>query len=341
MRGIWRRTILDEYLKDSPAWDVVLDLDALAKAEGENWVWQGADFLQPDAPPAAWSRCRAAAATPPWCASSTPWPRRFVEGGFALPEAKSQAYLEGRGHALGGHRLRPRLADRLGLPAPGQAVARGTPLASAVTVFEGEQTDVSVSGYTDRDARRARYDIINRTPEFFRGQTYLGWTVAWSGSTSPRTPSSRASSRTRCWSRCAPTGPSADAPSRRTHCWPSTSTTSWPATASSRMLFTPGRARLAGRRQHHAQPPAAVHAGQREQPPLPPDAGPKASGRREEIAAAGPRHRRPRRHQRRRRHVLLQLQRLPDAVEPVPGASRARRRRRVKTMPALLRRRPA
>jgi len=30
VRGIWRRTFLSEYVKESPAWEIVLDLDALA-----------------------------------------------------------------------------------------------------------------------------------------------------------------------------------------------------------------------------------------------------------------------------------------------------------------------
>lgn len=33
VRGIWRRTTLAEYRKKSPAWETVLDLDALNKAE--------------------------------------------------------------------------------------------------------------------------------------------------------------------------------------------------------------------------------------------------------------------------------------------------------------------
>ena len=41
-RGLWRRTTLDEYRKDEPRWETIIDLDALNKAEGENWVWHGA-----------------------------------------------------------------------------------------------------------------------------------------------------------------------------------------------------------------------------------------------------------------------------------------------------------
>ena len=41
-------TTLAEYRKAEPAWETVLDLDALATAEKENWVWSGATCLGPD-----------------------------------------------------------------------------------------------------------------------------------------------------------------------------------------------------------------------------------------------------------------------------------------------------
>lgn len=37
-RGLWRRTTLEQYRTDTPDWDVLLDVDALAAAEDENWV---------------------------------------------------------------------------------------------------------------------------------------------------------------------------------------------------------------------------------------------------------------------------------------------------------------
>ena len=46
-RGVWRRTTLESYQTDSPAWETILDLDALAESEGENWVWHGASCLYP------------------------------------------------------------------------------------------------------------------------------------------------------------------------------------------------------------------------------------------------------------------------------------------------------
>ena len=47
-RGLWRRTTLDSYRTTEPDWDVIFDVDALADAEDENWVWAGAEVLEPD-----------------------------------------------------------------------------------------------------------------------------------------------------------------------------------------------------------------------------------------------------------------------------------------------------
>src|SRR5208282_301246 len=41
VRGLWRRTSLEEFKKAQPAWEVVLDVDKLATEEKENWVWKG------------------------------------------------------------------------------------------------------------------------------------------------------------------------------------------------------------------------------------------------------------------------------------------------------------
>ena len=38
-RGLWRRTARS---RDQPAWEILLDIDALAAAEGEDWIWGGA-----------------------------------------------------------------------------------------------------------------------------------------------------------------------------------------------------------------------------------------------------------------------------------------------------------
>ena len=41
-KGLWRRTTIAGYQTASPRWEVLLDIDALAKSESENWVFKGA-----------------------------------------------------------------------------------------------------------------------------------------------------------------------------------------------------------------------------------------------------------------------------------------------------------
>jgi prolyl oligopeptidase len=46
-KGLWRRTKWEGYRAGSPEWDVLLDVDALSAAEGQEWVFHGANFLRP------------------------------------------------------------------------------------------------------------------------------------------------------------------------------------------------------------------------------------------------------------------------------------------------------
>ncbi|HVS04387.1 MAG TPA: S9 family peptidase, partial [Thermoanaerobaculia bacterium] len=51
-RGIYRRTTLEQLRREEPEWQVVLDVDALAAAEGKPWVFKGTSCLPP-----AYRRC--------------------------------------------------------------------------------------------------------------------------------------------------------------------------------------------------------------------------------------------------------------------------------------------
>src|ERR1700761_3479183 len=42
-KGVWRRTAIADYQNKTPHWQLLLDVDALAKAEKKNWVFAGAE----------------------------------------------------------------------------------------------------------------------------------------------------------------------------------------------------------------------------------------------------------------------------------------------------------
>src|SRR3546814_18713881 len=87
VRGIWRRTTPESYRSAQPEWETVLDLDALADSENENWVWHGTQCLRPDYTRCliALSRGGADADVRREFALDT---RSFVRDGFYRPEAK-------------------------------------------------------------------------------------------------------------------------------------------------------------------------------------------------------------------------------------------------------------
>src|SRR6201996_7855952 len=87
-RGLWRRTTLDSYRSHSPDWDVLIDVDELARVDDEKWVWAGANVIYPEHTRALISLSRGGsdAAIVREVDIS---PREFVDGGCALAEAKS------------------------------------------------------------------------------------------------------------------------------------------------------------------------------------------------------------------------------------------------------------
>jgi prolyl oligopeptidase len=46
-RGLWRRTTLESYRTAEPLWDILLDVDALGRREGTQWVFASAEMLYP------------------------------------------------------------------------------------------------------------------------------------------------------------------------------------------------------------------------------------------------------------------------------------------------------
>jgi prolyl oligopeptidase len=87
-RGLWRRTTLDEFRKEQPAWDVILDIDALAKAENEDWLLSWTRTLPGNHAHAMISLSRGGSDAVVLREFNVE-KKAFVEQGFHLSEAKS------------------------------------------------------------------------------------------------------------------------------------------------------------------------------------------------------------------------------------------------------------
>jgi prolyl oligopeptidase len=171
VRGIWRRTSLDEFVKDEPAWETVLDLDALAEAEGENWVWKGAGCLPPD-----YERCMVGLSRGGADAKEErefdTVAKGFVEGGFRLEEAKTFLSWKDEETLWMGTDFGEGSLTTSGYPRFVKEWKRGTTVGEAVTLFEGGVDDAFATGSVTHTPE-GRYDLVVLVPEFFREKTWL------------------------------------------------------------------------------------------------------------------------------------------------------------------------
>lgn len=169
-KGLWRRTTLESYRTEQPDWDVVIDVDELARADEENWVWAGADVIEPDHTLALVSLSRGGsdAAVVREFDMRT---RQFVDGGFELTEAKSQVSWEDENTLLVGTDFGEGSLTESGYPRLVKRWRRGQPLAEAETVFSGAESDVLVSGSRDHTEGFER-TLIGRATDFFNEEVY-------------------------------------------------------------------------------------------------------------------------------------------------------------------------
>jgi prolyl oligopeptidase len=169
-RGLWRRTTLDSYRSDSPQWDVLIDVDQLARADDENWVWAGANVIRPEYTRALISLSRGGsdAAIVRELDMAT---REFVDGGFTLAEAKSQTSWVDPDTLLVGTDFGADSLTESGYPRIVKRWRRGQPLEDAQTVFEGSPGDVIVAAGVDRTPGFER-TALRRAIDFFNDQVY-------------------------------------------------------------------------------------------------------------------------------------------------------------------------
>ena len=169
-RGLWRRTTLESYRTDDPDWDVVIDVDALAEADDTNWVWAGADVIEPSYTRALVSLSRGGsdAAIVREFDMTT---REFVVDGFEVGEAKTQISWENEDSVLIGTDFGPGSLTESGYPRIVKRWQRGQPLSEAETVFEGSATDVIIAASVDLTPGYER-TFVSRAIDFFNDEVH-------------------------------------------------------------------------------------------------------------------------------------------------------------------------
>lgn len=169
-RGLYRRTTLDEFRKVDPQWETVLDVDALAKREGEPWAFGGATWLPPGN-----RRCLIRLAPGGGDAAEVREfdveKKAFVTGGFFLPSAKSRVTWRDENTLYVGTDFGPGSLTRSGYPRTVKLWTRGTPLAAAVSLHTGAENSISTTARRVR-AKEGDLDLVSEGLTFWTQQNY-------------------------------------------------------------------------------------------------------------------------------------------------------------------------
>ena len=171
-KGLWRRTTLDDYRRPEPSWDVLLDVDALARDEKEDWVWAGCTTLPPDYRRGLVQLSRGGADAITLREFDLD-AKRFIADGFVLPEAKTQVDWLDQDRLivatpLGGDTF----ATQSGYARTVRLWRRGTPFVEAPIVFEGERSHVYVYGSRAHEAARPR-SFYARALDFINSEIFV------------------------------------------------------------------------------------------------------------------------------------------------------------------------
>jgi prolyl oligopeptidase len=173
VKGIYRRTTLEEYRKQDPKWETVLDIDALAEKDGVSWVYKGMSCLWPE-----YELClvnlSVGGADATVVKEFNLTTKQFVKNGFYLPEAKSNISWIDKDTLFVGtdfeNEAQP-LTDS-GYPRLAKIWRRDTALSEAKTVYAAKKESVSVAGFAIEDSTSLEtgklHYFIQDSPSFFR-----------------------------------------------------------------------------------------------------------------------------------------------------------------------------
>ncbi len=169
-RGIWRRTSIASYETEIPEWELLLDVDALALREDENWVYEGTNCAS------SLTRCLVSLSRGGTDASVTREfnleTKAFVADGFQLAEAKSDATYVGNDVVLFATDFGEGTMTASGYPRIVKRWQRGDTLDAAIQLFEGTEEDVGVWPFVLRSTN-GPVPMLVRAVSFFEAEYYF------------------------------------------------------------------------------------------------------------------------------------------------------------------------
>lgn len=145
-RGVYRRTTLAQFASAEPEWEVVIDIDALSLEENQQWVFKGMNCLH-EHPEHCLVSLSPGGGDAVVTREFNSVDRTFVKDGFFLPLAKGGAsWIDADTVFVSTDFGEGSMTDS-GYPRIVKRWKRGTALAAAELVYEGEITSVSANAF--------------------------------------------------------------------------------------------------------------------------------------------------------------------------------------------------
>ncbi len=171
VRGIWRKTTLASYKTESPEWQTVLDIDALAEAEGENWVYKGRECM-----PYPSTRCMINLSRGGGDAvvvrEFDKATGQFVKDGFITPESKQNSTWLDQDTLLIGTNFGEGTMNESGYARQVRVWKRGTDLMDAEMIHNGDPEIVFNFAFSSL-RHDGKYAGVIVGPDFFTQILYL------------------------------------------------------------------------------------------------------------------------------------------------------------------------
>jgi prolyl oligopeptidase len=171
-RGLWRATSLASFCDETPVWNTLIDLDALAIAEGQDWTWRGATTPSGSHDRALVMLSRGGADAVELREFDLV-ARGFVADGFRLPEAKGGAAWLDRDTVLLFSAIGEGMATHSGYARTVRLWRRGTDPFAAPVIFAAGAHHMEVSADRDREVGGECVWFADR-PSFFDEIVWIG-----------------------------------------------------------------------------------------------------------------------------------------------------------------------
>jgi len=171
-RGLFRVASLDSYRSGNPQWEVILDVDELARVEATSWYFGGAAHASVESG-RVMIRLTRDGRDAVTCREFDLKTKRFVEGGFFIPEAKSRVSWLDDDRLFVATDEGPGSLNRSGYPVNMRLLARGQSLVDAPLIHRAntEHPGGGVYAGTERSSTGEVLSVILTESRAFENTT--------------------------------------------------------------------------------------------------------------------------------------------------------------------------